>query len=564
MPSGMTNVTTGRAIYRLMPHGEHFSEPATLTMEYDPILLPHGYKPKDIYTYYYDTLAGRWIQLPRVKVDTLAHTIVSLTTHFTDFANAIIKVPEMPETKAFVPTMMQDLPDIDPLDQIPMIAVPEANSNGTAELTYPIFVPQGRNGLQPSLALTYSSSNTGNGPLGVGWSLNMPAIIVDTRWGVPRYKYEYETEAYTLNGQQLVMHEDDGKAIPLPHQSDHFEFRTHKTRRFYSRDTRSQDQIIRHGQIPRDYWWSVTDRQGVTTYYGGVFDPNHPELMGLDTTAVLKDKNGNIGYWAITAVTDLYGNYIRYTYDKVGNNLYPNSITYTGNYKEPLLPAYSVDFEWQDRADVPSDARLGFMRETRKRLCHLRCAYNNQPFRLYAMIYQEPCHATLFKSRMTEVLQIDSCINHLLTSGLENRGCINIDCFVSRKWPGTRTRFTYQDAPLNGALFESDTTHYSVDTIIGSSTSKSWDVGGTLSVGIGPNVAMTTLSVGGNFSYSRNEGQTKNILMDLNGDGLPDQVYEHNGQIWYRKQSPNHSFATPVVVQGLPCLSHDVSETKDW
>ena len=57
---------------------------------------------------------------------------MSLTTHFTDFANASIKVPEMPETKAFVPTMMQDLPDIDPLDQIPMIAVPEANNNGTA------------------------------------------------------------------------------------------------------------------------------------------------------------------------------------------------------------------------------------------------------------------------------------------------------------------------------------------------------------------------------------------------------------------------------------------------
>ena len=33
MPSGMENVTTGRAIYRLLPHGEHFIEPAVLTME---------------------------------------------------------------------------------------------------------------------------------------------------------------------------------------------------------------------------------------------------------------------------------------------------------------------------------------------------------------------------------------------------------------------------------------------------------------------------------------------------------------------------------------------------
>ena len=463
MPSGMMNVTTGRAVYRLLPHGEHFIEPATLTMEYDPILLPHGYKPKDIYTCYYDTLAGRWIQLPRVKVDTLTHTIASLTTHFTDFANAIIKVPEMPETKAFVPTMMQDLPDIDPLDQIPMIAVPEANSNGTAELTYPIFIPQGRNGLQPSLALTYSSSNTGNGPLGVGWSLNMPAITIDTRWGVPRYALDEETEAYTLNGQQLVMHDDKGEAIPLPHQSNHFEQRIRMTRRFYHRDTRIQDRIIRHGQTPDQYWWSVTNRQGVTTYYGGLFNPDYPELIGLDTTAVLRDKNGNIGYWAITAVRDLYGNYVHYHYNKDGNNIYVASIDYTGNYKKPLPPTYSVDFFWDEREDSISDARLGFLRKTRKRLCSIGCSYQHNPFRLYSLYYERPKWCNQFKSRLLMVAQIDSIKSSLFIEGDYYYGCVNWDQIMQEGWPGFKTEFSYHDAPEASSMYASPVTFSNSD-----------------------------------------------------------------------------------------------------
>ena len=37
----------------------------------------------------------------------------------------------------------------------------------------------------------------GNGWLGVGWDLAVPAITIDTRWGVPRYDAQKETRDRT-------------------------------------------------------------------------------------------------------------------------------------------------------------------------------------------------------------------------------------------------------------------------------------------------------------------------------------------------------------------------------
>lgn len=99
LPSNMENVTGICEGVSLLPNGVHFSEsnPASITLSYNPARIPMGYKPNEIYTYYCDD-AQHWYRLERVAVDTIAHTVTSLTTHFTDFANAVIKVPEMPES----------------------------------------------------------------------------------------------------------------------------------------------------------------------------------------------------------------------------------------------------------------------------------------------------------------------------------------------------------------------------------------------------------------------------------------------------------------------------------
>ena len=201
--SEMSNVTAGGDGVRLLPNGTHFSEnsPARITLAYDPQRIPDNYRAEDIYTFCCEQTGEQWYRLERISIDTTAHTITSVTTHFTDFANAIISLPELPESSAYVPTTLTDLPDPDPLQGIPMVQVnglgsfgsPTGDNSGNASLTYPIVIPAGRHGLQPDVNLYYNSAN-GNGPLGVGWSIPMPAVTIDTRWGVPRYDAVFETD----------------------------------------------------------------------------------------------------------------------------------------------------------------------------------------------------------------------------------------------------------------------------------------------------------------------------------------------------------------------------------
>lgn len=55
---------------------------------------------------------------------------------------------------------------------------------GVATLSLPISVPPGRNGVQPQIALSYSSSS-GNGIAGVGWNIGVPRLARLTEKGVP-------------------------------------------------------------------------------------------------------------------------------------------------------------------------------------------------------------------------------------------------------------------------------------------------------------------------------------------------------------------------------------------
>ena len=582
MPSYMVNVTGDKVgAYRLLPNGVHFEEAATITVPYDEYLLPMGYKAKDVKTYYFDEELAQWKELERIMVDTTRHVVVSYTTHFTDFANAVIKMPEVPEMKAFVPTAMQDLPDVDPLQGIPMIAAPTANNRGTAELTYPIALPPGRGGMQPNIDLHYSSAG-GNDVLGVGWSFVQPAITIDTRWGVPRYSVREETEAYLLNGEQIVLHDANGDPILLPHQAGGVGFapRKYGLVQYYARDTKNQDRIERYGHNLKEIWWKVTDRSGTTSYYG--YDPI---LHRIEENAIVR-KDSIICYWALTATIDMFGNYIHYNYMKDNNEVYLSSIDYTGNLRTGIGPYYTIIYHYN--MGLPNEIISGRLGVLQKKIMTLECitiSYDNtHPIAQYSMTYGYG-DSTLNKLRLASVTKYDHPACHdccepepkdqfnewnIIDNYLHNHNYSNyqaisgaLDDGIGEEIPGSVTTFQYQNAkPLN-ALFTS-ANRVEMPDYFGKSNNQSWSIGGTATVGLGNNPIFTSLSLGANYNYSRGTGSIASMMLDIDGDGLPDLVGQYGDKVYYYKQLPSGVFSDSVRIQGLTSLSREISNTHSF
>ncbi len=428
LPQGMINMTAATAGYRLLPGGDHFSPYAELRVAYTPERLPFGYTPDDIYTSYFDTTSMAWVRLERVEVDTVNHEIVSLTTHFTDFINELLKAPEMPETQAFVPTAMNDLEAVSPMDGLSVIQPPTANNNGTANLSYPIVIPAGRGGMQPNLTLTYSSTG-GSGWLGVGWDIPVPSITLDTRWGVPRYNAVKETEIYLLDGEQLITKEAGGTPRPMPHRTNQQTDRLPDGTQFYARTGDAHDSIIRHGDSTTNYWWEVVDRNGITHYYGHYVDSSRWQLP-----ATLCDNNNNIARWPLCESRDLYGNTVRYYYDHAtvinhgaeGRQLYLDSISYTGH--NDIDGYYTVVFCRMANltTDIPTNCNNGFKEITDQLLNNVYVKGENDILTAWLFDF-ENIDKSNFKNRIITVAKIDSAANGMRNFLSSRCNCVQPD-----------------------------------------------------------------------------------------------------------------------------------------
>jgi hypothetical protein len=314
--------------------------------------------------------------------------------------NGIIKVPESPETQGYIPTSIKDIKAANPAAGIQLMEAPSANQMGTANLSYPIQLPAGRQGMMPGLSANYNSGN-GNGWMGIGWNLSMPAISIDTRWGVPRYDASLETETYTMMGEQLT---------PVAHRSD-FKPRSSE-KRFYQRVEGSFMKIIRHGSNPKEYWWEVTDKSGTKYSYGGT------SSEGSISQAALKDNDGNVAYWALAEVRDLNQNFVHYMYTTIedagaggdeGRELYIDKITYTGH--GSTEGKYTVQFirdrnlNEGRRPDIQINCRLGFKQVTTDLLRKIEVKFNDQSIRQYEFTYNK---AAFYKTQLSSIIQFDA------------------------------------------------------------------------------------------------------------------------------------------------------------
>ena len=591
LPGNLVNLTSYHNGYRFLPDGQTFERDITIAMVYDTMDIPFGYTPEDIYTFYYNNESMQWEKIERDSVDELNHIVYSRTNHFTDYINGILKTPETSDAMAYTPTSIKDLKAAEPLNGITLMSPPQANNKGTANLSYPITVPQGRRGMQPDLNITYNSSG-GSSWLGLGWDLSISSISVETRWGVPYFEQNKESETYLLDGETLVTGSFDSEeklVLNKPTYRREWDLRSNvinpadSTTQFYTRIEGGFRKIIRHGLTPKDFWWEVIDKNGTRYFYGKKKDI---ELLSVDKNSVFDNYYGNIAKWYLTEIIDVNGNNVTYDYrtyysqeNNPGKQLYINRINYTG--KDNQSGKYDIYFNYQQgRVDITTSGRYGVKETNDALLDNIHVIYNTtDTIKSYYFAYKL---GEFKKSLLCKILELDSLERQ--DDGLVNEIGFNLyERCGAQHVPNTHT-FSYDTISnyfgdpvtiqmnhlnnMDWTMYNGKNVDYPSNIGGSSSSSKTNNVG--LNFGFGFIPFLKSVTFGGNGGWLKEEGKGNLTLVDINGDGYPDRVYKNkNGKVSYilQKINPlgsNDCFEATEKILNISDFSSSVSGSKPW
>lgn len=231
------------------------------------------------------------------------------------------------------------------------------DSSGAASYSIPISLPSGTGGMEPDLALNYSSMG-GNGLLGVGWSLSGLSAISRAPRTLPEDNYiagiNFDDANFALDGQRLVEIEPDP-----PVSGGSGEYRTR---------LESFSRVKRHGGSAHNPdHWTVETKAGLTMTFGSTENPDA-------NSRVMREGDSHVITWLLDRIEDTLGNYITFEYHEADfggtRSHLIKQINYTGNAKQGvnLDPYYSVQFLYGERNDTSSGYLLGTPFSTTHRL----------------------------------------------------------------------------------------------------------------------------------------------------------------------------------------------------
>ncbi|TNE46026.1 MAG: hypothetical protein EP343_24985 [Deltaproteobacteria bacterium] len=237
----------------------------------------------------------------------------------------------------------------------------QANLN-MGMMSYPISIllPQGRQNVQPSIRVVYSSS-AGSGMMGIGWSLQAGGSIERlTVRGLPTY----------TNSDRF--YSDTGELVKIPNSP------------FYR--SRYEGSFVRYCWMQKDAndqqgYWVAEYPNGSKAYYGAT--PAGKVELG---SQVYGAQNQTFR-WEMVAYVDRNGNRIEYKYVKVGSQTYIDQIAWV--FDESNNPLYQVNFTYEDRPDPISDGKPGFDLQTTKRLNELTILAEGKRFRSYSFTFED-------------------------------------------------------------------------------------------------------------------------------------------------------------------------------
>lgn len=208
------------------------------------------------------------------------------------------------------------------------------SGSGAATYILPIEVPQGRNGMTPSVALNYNSQS-GDGILGQGWMISGWSYISR----VPETKYhdgitqsngavDFMADGFDLDGNRLIKVANN-------------EYRTEI-------DGISRIKSFNVGKSMNSLGgFTVETKGGLKKYYGSMPDgsnDNGNQVWGAFSNPAIR--------YHLVKEEDQQGNYIAYTYLRSATEmqfgeLYLDEIRYTGK-NGGNSPYYSIKFEYDN------------------------------------------------------------------------------------------------------------------------------------------------------------------------------------------------------------------------
>jgi hypothetical protein len=260
----------------------------------------------------------------------------------------------------------------------------QVTPTGQAHYSIPIDISPGTAGMAPALSIVYdsSSSNTRNGLLGMGFSLEgLTAITRDpcnkAQNGLIRGIDFTDQDRFCLGGEQLV-------AVKGLYGAEGTECRTYID---------SKTKIVsygRRGNGPASF--RVWTKGGQVAEYGFTSD-SQIGAQGKETMAL----------WGLNRIQDTAGNFldVHYFKDEVQGSFYPLEINYTGNEKTKLAPYNSIKFVYEERSDVKTTYQAGSKNTLDKRLKAIR-TYQGEAL-VYEHLLSYEISKNTFRSRITNI-----------------------------------------------------------------------------------------------------------------------------------------------------------------
>ncbi|MCI0506525.1 MAG: hypothetical protein L0Z73_10500, partial [Gammaproteobacteria bacterium] len=266
----------------------------------------------------------------------------------------------------------------------------QVTPGGAATYTIPLKIPKGIGEVQPDLALIYNSQS-GNGMLGMGWSLaglsavhRCPKNLAQDN-EVRGVKYD-TTDSICLDGQRLVL-------VGGTHFQNGAEYRTeidNFARIIYSSDSAESR-------------FTVKSKDGLTKIYDSeawAVDVSGSQLIGVKS-------------WALSSVSDIAGNtfsiqYNTYLYE--GEQV-PYEITFTQTTNTSPIHTIKFNYDMALRPDVMVGYSGGAQNTISERLNNIEIKQNGSVIKRYTFTYDN----TIDKNQRSLITSIQEC-------GFDNSG----------------------------------------------------------------------------------------------------------------------------------------------